>query len=178
MPAFSRNTEKACAMMLDPVTLVRLEAVAAEIRALAGEDERAFADTLEGETDAFEMLDRCLLAVAEAKAMKEANAALAKTYRDRATRLAEKEEAARRMVLLLVQAIKPNGPIRRAAATVTLKRGEGVRLAVDDRKAIPPAFRKPGDPDAAAIEARLKAGSAVPGARLVPAEDTIILRSA
>lgn len=164
--------------MLDPATLARLEAIAAEVRALAGDDEQAFIDTLDGETEALDLLDRCLVAAAEAKAMKEATSALAKQFRDRATRLADREDAARRMALVLVQAIKPNGPIRRAAATVSLKRGEGKRPVVDDRKALPPSCRKPGDPDMAAIQERLEAGQGVPGARLVPVEDAIIIRSA
>lgn len=164
--------------MLDPTLLGQLQAIAIGIRDQAGDDEQCYLDTLEGCTDVFEALDRCLVTVAEAKAMKEANTALAKTYRDRATRLADKEDAARRMALLLVQTIRPNGPIRRAAATVSFKRGEGEKVVVEDRKAVPAELRKPGDPDAAAIEARLRAGEDVPGARLAPAGDSIIIRSA
>ncbi len=163
-------------MRLDPATLAELRALAAEVRALAGEDDVATADTIEGASEAMEMLDGLIDAAQHAAALEAMVRERAQRLTERARRFAEQGKGYRRAMLALMEAMTLRKVVR-PGATLSLKAG-GVSLEITDPAAVPTQLRKPGDPDKAAIRAHLEAGEAVPGARLVRADDTISMRTA
>ena len=67
--------------------------MADNIRAMVGDDEDCFLDTLDGETDAMDVLGQLIQERQEMKANEEAVKALVKTYQDRAARLNDKADA-------------------------------------------------------------------------------------
>lgn len=163
-------------MMLDPVTLARIRGLAAEIRAMAGDDDAAQADTLEGETNAFEVLDGLIDAAQQASAMGDATRERAQRLTLRARRFDEQERGYRKAMLALMEAMDLKRAVR-PGATLSRKAG-GLSVEIADKDAVPTQLRKPGEPDKAAIKAHLEAGEGVPGCRLVRGEDTISMRTA
>lgn len=153
-----------------------IAAVAAEIRAIIGEDDDAtFLDTLDGETNAADMLADFVERAQEAKALSEAAKARASELSARAARLADREKAMRRSAMVIMRA----AGIKKAelpCATLSLSAGRE-RAQISDPDAVPTQLCKVvTSPDSAAILRLLKAGEAVPGAELVRGDETLTMR--
>lgn len=161
-------------MLIDAATLGRLQAIASDIREMAGEDERAYLDTLDGETDVLDLLDDWIARSQHVAALEAATREQAQRLGERARRFAEQGRASRRAILLLLHAIGERKLVR-PGATLSVKSGS-VSVEITDPAAVPTQLRKPGEPDKAAIRAQLEAGEDVPGCRIVTGEETISMR--
>lgn len=133
------------------------------LRELCGEDEQAFLDMIEGETEITEAARRALRWANEQEAQAEAMKGLADTYRARAGVLIGRRDGARNALLHLldflgVKSIQlPEGTISARAGVVSLLGECDPYLLSDD------LVRSKREPDKAAIKKAIEAGRHVPG---------------
>ena len=163
-------------MTIAPATLASIRALAAEVRELAGDDDIAVADTIEGASEAMEMLDALIDAAQHAAALEAATREQAQRLGERARRFADQGRGYRRAMRELLSAMDLRKVVR-PGATLSIKAG-GVSVVIDNPDDIPTQLRRPGEPDKAAIKAQLEAGETVPGARLARGDETISMRTA
>lgn len=150
--------------------------LARHIRAMCGEDDQAFIDTLEGETDALEAVSAVLRYRAEQEAQAEAMAALGRSYADRGKVLAERAERAKAGLFQFLQEIGEK-TLRLPEATLSISAGKPKLVGETDPAMLPEALVKTErKPDAAAIRAALDAGDAVPGYSLSNAQPHLTVR--
>lgn len=163
-------------MVLDPIALARIRDAAAEIRALAGDDEVAYMDTLEGETDAVELLDALIEAAQHVAALEAATREQAQRLGERARRFADQGKGYRHTMRLILSAMDMRKVVR-PGATLSVTAGRA-SVEIHDPASVPSQLRKPGEPDKAAISKQLEQGEDVPGCRIVVGEETLTLRTA
>lgn len=139
------------------------------------DDAETFLDTLDGQTDAIDVLRRCVLARAEAAAQEAATKDLAATYTARAKRLAEKQDSLSAFMGEILDAI---GETKVSLDVATVSRMAGrPKVSVIDEDQIPTQLTKATyKPDLAAIKAQLEAGESVPGAELITGNKSINVR--
>jgi hypothetical protein len=165
--------------MIARADFAHIATVAAFIRDLLGDDqdERAFLDTLEGETDAFDVADALIdkmqadMALAEAIKTREADLA------DRRKRIEGRAAACKASLGILLDAMG-SAKIERPGATVSRRPGS-LSVLITDEEAIPTQLRTVKTivtPDKAAIKAQIEAGETVPGAALVRGDATVAIR--
>lgn len=155
------------------IDLTQIAAFADLIRDMTEGDETAFVDTLDGETDAVDVLRQLVKARVEAKAYEAACKEAAKEYTDRARRMADRQNAITRAMGEILDA---TGQQKLAFDLATISRTKArLSLTVYDEAQIPTQLRK-SVPDTAAIRAQLDAGEDVPGARLDLGEPGLTVR--
>jgi hypothetical protein len=135
------------------------------IRAMVGDDEDCFLDTLDGETDAMDVLGKLIQERQEIQANEAAVKALAKTYQERAARLDAKADAISQTIGHLLDAI---GSKKVAHPLATVSRTKARQsVLVTNPEEIPTQLTKvKRSPDLAAIKEQLEAGDFVPGAEI------------
>jgi hypothetical protein len=135
------------------------------IRAMVGDDEDCFLDTLDGETDAMDVLGKLIQERQEIQANEAAVKALAKTYQERAARLNAKADAISQTIGHLLDAI---GSKKVAHPLATVSRTKARQsVLVTNPEEIPTQLTKvKRSPDLAAIKEQLEAGEFVPGAEM------------
>ena len=135
------------------------------IRAMVGDDEDCFLDTLDGETDAMDVLGKLIEERQEMKANEAAVKALAKTYQERAARLDAKADAISQTIGHLLDAI---GSKKVAHPLATVSRTKARQsVLVTNPEEIPTQLTKvKRSPDLVAIREQLEAGEFVPGAEI------------
>lgn len=135
------------------------------IRAMVGDDEDCFLDTLDGETDAMDVLGKLIQERQEIQANEVAVKALAKTYQERAARLNAKADAISQTIGHLLDAI---GSKKVAHPLATVSRTKARQsVLVTNPEEIPTQLTKvKRSPDLAAIKKQLEAGEFVPGAEI------------
>ncbi len=153
----------------------QIAAIAADLRAILGddEDEQAFFDTLEGETDIMEIAGKLIERRVEAQATRDTMKAVSQTYAERGRRFDRTADACTAALGRLLDAIgttKLPHPLGTVTRTKPRERAE-----ITDRDLIPTQLRK-WEPDSAAIKAQMEAGVAVPGARLILGEPGVMVR--
>lgn len=163
-------------MRPDPATLARIAQIAADLREeMAGDDDaQAFIDTLDGETEALDLLDALI-----ARAQDDADAAEACKSREARVKVRRAAHEARASVVRdsIGRVLDAMGEktVRRPLATVS--RGKGrVSVHYTDRDAVPTQLRKLGPPDGTAIRKALEDGADVPGAELRQGDPTVSIR--
>lgn len=154
--------------------LANVKRWADEIRSMT-DDQETFLDTLDGQTDAIEVLRRVVIARQEAAAQEAATKDLAAQYVARAKRLGERQTKLTEFMGEILDAI---GDKKIALDIATVSRSAGQqRVEIEDETQIPTQLmRVKSSPDAAAIKAQLKAGVDVPGARLVEGNKSVTVR--
>lgn len=155
-----------------------IQRIAADLRNMLGEDFDAdtFLDTLDGETDAADIADRLLAALADADAMAEAIKSQEADMKARRQRYEARGDAFRRQLFLLLDAIGEK-KLERPRATVSRRSGLP-SVQITDETAIPSQLCKTTvTPDKAAIKAQLLAGETVPGAQIVMGDDGVTVRT-
>ncbi|MGI3168417.1 siphovirus Gp157 family protein [Pseudooceanicola sp. C21-150M6] len=155
-----------------------IERVSAELRDMLGEDfdGETFWDSLDGETDAVDLVDHLLRKALDDKALSEAAKVQAADISERARRIAARSDAQKRAILSILRATGEK-KLERPLATVSRRAG-GVSLKITDEAAIPSQLTvTTTSPDKAAIKKALQAGEAIPGAELVTGDETISLRT-
>jgi hypothetical protein len=139
------------------------------------DDPETFLDTLEGQTDALEVLRRCVLARAEAAAQEAATKELEAIYFARSRRLAEKQDSLSQFIGEILDAIGET-KVQLDVATVS-RISAKTKVGIIDEDQIPTQLTKVTyKPDLVAIKAQLEAGEIVPGAELVQGNKSINVR--
>lgn len=135
------------------------------IRAMVGDDEDCFLDTLDGETDAMDVLGKLIQERQEIQANEAAVKDLAKTYQERAARLNAKADAISQTIGHLLDAI---GSKKVAHPLATVSRTKARQsVLVTNPEEIPTQLTKvKRSPDLVAIREQLEAGEFVPGAEI------------
>ena len=135
------------------------------IRAMVGDDEDCFLDTLDGETDAMDVLGKLIQERQEIQANEAAVKDLAKTYQERAARLNAKADAISQTIGHLLDAF---GAKKVAHPLATVSRTKARQsVFVTNPEEIPTQLTKvKRSPDLAAIKEQLEAGEFVPGAEM------------
>jgi len=164
---------------MKPLDKTQIAAVADMIRDMLGDDfdDATFWDTLDGETDAGEILDRLIwLSQTDqhlADSIKEHEAAL-KARRQRM----EARVAAHKAAMLSVLDAAGEKKAERPCATVSRRSGS-LSVRIVDEDSIPTQLCKiVKSPDKTAIKKSLEAGEEVPGASLERGPDGITMRVA
>lgn len=161
-------------MRIDTATIGRM---AEMLREMLGNDydDATFLDTLDGETDFADIVDRVLAARMRDCALAEATKAQAQDLEARAKRLADRDIAHRKALKLLIDAAGLR-KVERPLATVSVIKGRE-SVTYTDESAIPDAYTvTTKKPDGKAISEALKAGEVVPGAALTVGEESISVR--
>jgi DNA repair exonuclease SbcCD ATPase subunit len=159
------------------IDLALIERMAAELAPYRDDDEQTYLDTLDGETDALDILDREIEAEQHDRALVEAIKSRVAALRDRAERIEMRADARKRVLRMVVQAMGLR-KVERPLATLSIRAG-AVSVAITDEAEIPTqlcAVKTVSAPDKKAIRAMIEAGEAVPGAELVRGEETISVR--
>lgn len=154
-----------------------IKRMAGDLRDMLGEDfdEQTFTDSLDGEADTDDIADRLLACASDAGAMAEAIKAQEADLKARRARYEAREEAFRKQMLLLLDAMGMK-KLERPRGTISRRAG-GVSCIITDEAAIPSQLCKVvSTPDKAAIKAQLQAGETVPGAALVTGDDGVTVR--
>lgn len=139
---------------------------AAEILALVGDDdETLLADSLEGETGLFELLDHFLARLAEEEGMEEAILGRMDLLKDRVLASRGVQERLRSALQACLEAggLKT---IRRPEGTLTLSQKKPGILAVDEAQLPERFFKVKREVSRSAINDALRDGEAVPGVTL------------
>jgi hypothetical protein len=162
-------------MRLDPAFIAGM---AAEIRSYLGDDdEAAFLDTLDGETDALDIADRLIVRALEADALAEAARLQARELSARAARMDARGTALRSQMLVLIDAMGVR-KLERPRATLSRRTGAVSVRVVDEAEVPTQLCRVKREPDKTAIKRALEAGEDVPGAELARSPDGVTLRVA
>lgn len=149
----------------------------AEMLAPYRDDEELFLDTLDGETDALDIIDRELAAELQDRALADAIAAQVEILRKRAARISERADTRRLAILRVMQAVDVR-KMERPLATISRRDGS-VSVRITDADAVPTQLCKiVKSPDKAAIRKQIEAGETVPGAELARGEETLSVRVA
>jgi hypothetical protein len=135
------------------------------IRAMVGDDEDCFLDTLDGETDAMDVLGKLIQERQEIQANEAAVKALAKTYQERAARLNAKADAISQTIGHLLDAIGSK-KVAHPLATVSRTKARQSVLVTNPEEIPTQLTKTKRSPDLAAIKEQLEAGEFVPGAEI------------
>jgi hypothetical protein len=162
-------------MKLDPAMLEReIQSLIAAYPELA-DDEELRASMVEGSTEAFDVLARCVANEAEAKAMSTALAARMDDLKIRVSRFEKRREAMRDLIFRVMSA----ADLRKAElpeATLSIRPGTAKVIVSNEDDLPDDFFRVTRSVDKAAIRDALKAGKFVPGAEMSNGEDTLSIR--
>jgi len=152
-------------------------ALAQQIRELCGDDDLAFADTLDGETDAIRAASAVVRMIAATEAMEAAAKALADRYRARAQDFASRGERARSALLHFMQEIGEKSLVL-PEGTVSVKASGTRKLLGDaDPASLPVQFTKiKVEVDRSQIKRALEAGETVEGFSLSNAQPALQIR--
>lgn len=156
-----------------------IEAVSGFLVSELGEDFDAetFWDTLDGETDAIDLIDHILASMQDDAALADAAKSQATAIAARAKRITERAAAKKKTLKLILDATGQK-KVERPRGTVSKMAGR-VSVEITDENAIPTQLCVTKiQPDKSAIKKQLDAGEDVPGARLVRGSDTVSVRVA
>lgn len=146
------------------------------IRALCGDDQDTFLDTLDGETDAMDILGTLIKERNEMLGNEAALKELAKQYKERADRMNAKADAIAQTMGHLLDAMGER-KVQHPFATVSRTKPRA-RVVIEDEHQIPSQLMKvKKSPDLTAIKAQMDAGEYVPGAAIVLGNEGVTVRS-
>lgn len=144
------------------LTRMQVSAVAAMLRDELADDERAYLDTLEGETDLYELVRRLLNEIEADEGAQSALTAQIEERQARKQRAAERIKANRTAIMALMESAKVDR-LTLPEATVSLRSNPPKPIVIDEAS-VPDVFCKfRRSPDMAAIRAELESGGAVSG---------------
>lgn len=152
-----------------------IERVSATLRDMLGEDFDAetFWDSLDGETDAMDIVGRLIRERVEADSLADAAKEVAATYTARQRRMEARSKAVNAALGALLDATG-EGRVAHPLGTVSRTKPRQ-RVEITDETAIPSQLCK-RVVDAAAVKKQLEAGEDVPGAILVLGEPGVTVR--
>lgn len=149
----------------------------AHLRTIAGDDEDAIRDTIEGEIDLAGLLAMAAAQNVTDEAMAEGINAVMVKLRDRKERI-EKRVDMRRAAMLAAMTAGEIRKLETPAGTLSRKAVPPSALILSEAE-IPADYWKPADPklDKRAVLEALKAGTKVPGAMLSNGGETLAVRT-
>lgn len=151
--------------------------LAAAIRELAGDDDLAFVDTLDGETDAVRAASQAVRMVAAMETLEEAAKTLASRYSARAGDFGERSHRAREALAHFMQEIGEKKLVL-PEGTVSLAAGQPSLVGEADVESLPPDYvRVTKSPDRVLIKKALADGYTVPGYSLSNAKPRLQIRT-
>lgn len=154
-----------------------IEIVSASLVDMLGDDfdPETFWDSLDGETDAMDVIGHLIRQRVEAVAHEAASKEAAATYSARAKRMADRSKAINKA---LGDVLDATGQRKVAHPLGTVSRTSGrLSCQITDEAAIPSQLTvTTTKPDTAAIKKQLEAGESVPGAELVRGADGVTVR--
>lgn len=152
--------------------------LARSIRELAGDDDLAFADTLDGETNALRAASGAVRVVAAMEAMESAAKALSGRYGARAQDFADRAQRARNAIVQFMGDIGEKTLVL-PEATLSLANGGQVLVGEPDVAKLPLALviSPPPKPDRAAIKQHLQAGGSIEGCSLSNGPPSLRIRT-
>jgi hypothetical protein len=146
------------------------------IRAMCGDDQDTFLDTLDGETDAMDILGALIKERNEMLGNEAALKELAKQYKERADRMNAKADAIAQTMGHLLDAMGER-KVQHPFATVSRTKARA-RVVIEDEHQIPTQLMKTKkSPDLTAIKAQMDAGEYVPGAAIALGNEGVTVRS-
>ena len=146
------------------------------IRAMCGDDQDTFLDTLDGETDAMDILGALIKERNEMLGNEAALKELAKQYKERADRMNAKADAIAQTMGHLLDAMGER-KVQHPFATVSRTKAR-TRVVIEDEHQIPTQLMKvKKSPDLTAIKAQMDAGEYVPGAAITLGNEGVTVRS-
>jgi len=146
-----------------------------QIRLLTGDDQDTFLDTLDGETDAMDILGKLIQERTEAAAYEVAMKDLAATYSTRAKRMNARQNAISVTIGQLLDAMGET-KVKHPMATVSRTKARW-SVRIDDEAEVPSQLMKvTTKPDVAAIKAQMDEGETVPGCSINPGNPSITVR--
>ncbi len=157
------------------INFEQIKAMADEIRELTGDDSQTFLDTLEGETDALEVLQKLILERQSTKAAEEASKQVAADFTARAQRMIQKQAKITETIGKLLDAMgeskvpTPLGTISRTKPRASVSIYEGADIPTQ-------LCKTTVTPDKAAIKKLLENGETVPGAELTYSQPSVTVR--
>ena len=150
--------------------------MADNIRAMCGDDQDTFLDTLDGETDAMDILGTLIKERNEVLGNEAALKELAKQYKERADRMNAKADAIAQTMGHLLDAMGER-KVQHPFATVSRTKPRA-RVVIEDEHQIPSQLMKvKKSPDLTAIKAQMDAGEYVPGAAIALGNEGVTVRS-
>jgi len=154
----------------------QIAALSAHIRAVAGDDDEAWLDTLEGETSAVGAARAVVRQIMEASANAAALKSLMQTYSERKAATEAREDRLRGALLRFMLEIGEK-TLPLPEATVSVGNGSPKLLGDPEVNALPEDYvRITRSPDRALIKKALQDGYDVPGMSLSNAEPRLTLR--
>tara|TARA_R100001369_G_scaffold61509_1_gene88395 strand:+ start:453 stop:938 length:486 start_codon:yes stop_codon:yes gene_type:complete len=152
-----------------------ISAMSDQIRMITGDDQDTFLDTLDGETDAMEIMGKLVEERTEAAAHEVAMKDLAATYSTRSKRLAARQNAISITIGHLLDAMGET-KIKHPIATISRTKARwGVKIF--DEAEIPSQLTKVTiKPDLAAIKKQMDQGESVPGCQFQMGQPSITVR--
>lgn len=145
------------------------------IRQLCDDDADTFLDTLDGETDALDVLGKLIEERVQAKSFEEANKAIAQQYWDRAKRMVARQEAISQTIGHLLDAIGET-KVQHPLATVSRTKARQKVKVVEEGEVPTQLCKVTTRPDLTAIKAQLDAGVNVPGVEIEIGNPSITVR--
>ena len=144
------------------LTKIQVSAVAAMLRDLLEEDERAYLDTLEGETDLYEITAKLLDQIEQDDGTIAALNTQIEDRQARKVRAGERVKANRTAIMALLECANLD-KLTLPEATVSMRKVPPKPIVTDELN-LPDEFCKfRRSPDMAAIKAEMEAGRAIPG---------------
>lgn len=151
--------------------------LAASIRELCGDDDLAFIDTLDGETDAIQGVRTAVRMIAAMESLETAAKALATRYGARAGDFADRGQRARDAIAHFMAEIGEKR-LTLPEGTVTLAQGQPSLTGDPDVETLAPDYvRITKAPDRALIKKALQDGFEVPGYALTNARPRLQIRT-
>ena len=138
--------------------------IADSIREICGDDEDTLLDTLDGETDAVDVLGKLIEERLEVLGYEAANKELAEQYKKRADKMASKADAINQQMKHLLNAIGVK-KVNHALATVSITKPRWSVEVVDEAQVPTQLKVTTSKPDLRAIKKILDDGEPVPGCR-------------
>lgn len=160
------------------INLDMIRELSAELAAYRDDDEATFWDTLDGETDAADVLDALIADQARDAALIDAIKAHEAQVKARRQRIEMRQDAARRLIGRVLTAAGTK-KAERPLATVSVRDGN-LSVRITDEGAVPAQLctvKTITSPDKAAIKAQIEAGETVPGAELVRGDAIVTVRA-
>lgn len=154
-------------------SLPAIAALAAEIRAILGDDDPDLIECIDAETNVMDAIGALIHERAEAKAHEAASRDAANDFAARAKRLGERYDAINLMLGRILDAVgedkikHPLGTVYRTAPSLSVE--------ITDERDVPRQLCR-FSPDRVAIKAALKAGETVPGAALTMGKPGVSVR--
>lgn len=140
------------------------------------DDDVLRADTIKGETDAFDLLRQCEAKRREARLLTAGIASVINELNARLARIERREQAIRQLAFKLMEAADLR-KIELPEATYSIS-NSAPKVVIIDEDELPALFiRVKREPDKSAINAALKSGAIVPGATLNNPEPHLTIRT-